>query len=118
MINLAYLYSAISRKGSSLETDVQSSNIYIMKKRNRPPSSSRTQTKGSVGEDNRTRLNRGRPRKNHCVATANLDKDDASKDKTEGPAAADVTQKHPNSKAKSSGQYASISSSLVLYWHI
>lgn len=76
-----------------------------MKKKNRPPRSSRTQTRASVGEDNGTPVNRGRPRKNHSVTTANLDKDNASKDKTEGPAAVDVTQKHPDSKAKSSGKY-------------
>eukprot|EP00066_Takifugu_rubripes_P015841 XP_011605107.1 PREDICTED: zinc finger protein 276 isoform X2 [Takifugu rubripes] len=59
-----------------------------MKKKNRPPSSSRT--RGGPGEDNGALINRGRPRK-----------DDASKDR---PAAGDVPQKHPDSKAKSSGR--------------
>lgn len=114
-INPVYLYSAISRRGSSLETDVQRSNIsYIMKRKNRPPRSSRTQTKGSVGKDNGTPVTRGRPRKNHSISTANLDKDRASEDKSEGPAAADVTQKQPNSKTKSSGKYAAVRSSVVL----
>lgn len=100
-INLAYLYSAVSRRGSSLGTDVQSSNIsYIMKKKNRPQRSNRTQTRGSVGEDNGAPVNKGKPRKNHSV----VDKDNASKDKTEGPAVVEVTQKHPDSKAKSSGK--------------
>lgn len=70
-----------------------------MKKKHTPPSSSRT--RGSAGEDNRALINRGRPRKNHSVA-ANFDKDDASKD---SPATVEVTQKHPDSKAKSSGKY-------------
>lgn len=114
--NLAYLYSAISRRGSSLRTDVHSSNISpVMKKKNRPPRSSRTQTRGSVGEDNGAPVNRGRPRKNHSGTTANLDKDDASKDKTEGPAAADVAQKDPDVKAKSSGKNASVSSRFVTF---
>lgn len=81
-----------------------------MKKKNRPPSSSRT--RGGSGEDNRALINRGRPRKNHSVAAVNFDKDDASKD---SPAAGDVPQKHPDSKAKSSGKSKSTSSGVVLY---
>lgn len=70
-----------------------------MKKKSRPPSSSRT--RGGAGEDNRAPINSGRPRKNHSAAAVNLDEDGASKD---GPAAGDVPQKHPDSKAKPSGR--------------
>lgn len=104
-INLSYLYSVVSCRGFLLGTDVQSSNkSYIMKKKNRPPRSSRTLTRASACEDNGTPVNRGRPRKNHSLATPSLDKVSAPKDKTESPAAADVAQKHPDSKAKSSGK--------------
>lgn len=75
-----------------------------MKKRTRPAKSSRAQTRARVGEDNRAPVNRGRPRKNHSVATARFEADSSSQDKNEGPVAVDVTPKHPDGKAKSSGE--------------
>lgn len=114
-INLAYLYIAICRRGFFLGNRCpEFKYIKKMKKKTRPPRSSRTPTRGSAGKDNGTPGNRGRPRKNHNVATANFNKESALKAKAEG----DVTQKHPDSKAKSSGKYTSISSSGVCYYHI
>lgn len=80
-----------------------------MKKKNRPQRSSKTQTRGSIGEDITLSVNRGRPRKNDSVAIGNPGKDSASKGKTESPSGIDVTQKCPDSKARSSGKYLSTS---------
>lgn len=114
-INLAYLYIAICCRGFFIGNRCPEFKYIIkMKKRTRPPRSSRTPTRASAGKDNGTPGTRGRPRKNHNVATANFNKDSVSKAKAEG----DVTQKHPDSKAKSSGKYTSISSSGVCYCHI
>lgn len=109
-INLAYLYIAICRRGFFIGNRCPEFKYIIkMKKKTRPPRSSRTQTRGSTAKDNGTPGTRGRPRKNHSVAVANSNKDGTSKAKTDG----DVAQKHPDSKAKPSGKYTSISSSGV-----
>lgn len=77
-----------------------------MKKKSRRPSSTRTQTSGSVSEEKRPPGNRGRPRKTVPVTTDRFCRENTSKDKTANldfsVTAAEHIQKHPESKSKSS----------------
>lgn len=86
-----------------------------MKKKSRRPRSSeasrrtgRTQTAVSVSEEKRPPGNRGRPRKTVPVTAGGLYHDDAAKDETAhldfSVTAADDTQRHPESKSRSSGE--------------
>ncbi len=96
-----------------------------MKKRSRRPRSSetsrqtsRTQTTVSVSEEKRPPGNRGRPRKTVPVTTDSFYHDSTAKDKTANldfsVTAADDTQKHPESKSRSSGGWLSTSHNVVL----
>ncbi|XP_022624279.1 zinc finger protein 276 [Seriola dumerili] len=86
-----------------------------MKKKSRRPRScetsrqtSRTQMTASVSEEKRTSGNRGRPRKTVPVTTDNFYHGTAATDKTVNldfsVRAADATQKHPESKSRSSAR--------------
>ncbi|XP_076589825.1 zinc finger protein 276 isoform X2 [Chaetodon auriga] len=79
-----------------------------MKKKSRRPRSSRTQTTVSGSEEKRPPGNRGRPRKPVPATTDGFHHDNPSKDEAAkldlSVTAADNTQKHPESKSKSSGR--------------
>nr|XP_046249123.1 zinc finger protein 276 isoform X2 [Scatophagus argus] len=77
-----------------------------MKKKSRCPRSSRTQTTVSISEDKRPPGNRGRPRKTVPLTTDSFYHENTAKDKTAtfSVPAAGNTQKHPESKPKSSGR--------------
>lgn len=86
-----------------------------MKKKSRLPRSSRTRTTVSVSEEKRPPGNRGRPRKTGPVTADSFYHDNTSEDKTANfnMTAADDTQKHPDSKSKSSGECLSTSPNVL-----